>query len=389
MQGTPRDTKLLAGCASRRPGGFQPPHCPNPKCTFHQPRPDWRFVRHGHHRRQRDGRRVQDYRCKHCGRSFCAAAFSTAYWLKRPALLIPVATLITEGAGIRQAARALGVSPSTVARLVGRLGRHCLLLHRTLIHEAAIDEPLVIDGFESFEYSQFFPFHANLAVGARSWFLYHFTDSPLRRKGTMTRGQRRKRAHLEATVGRPNPKAVELGIASLLRPLLPRVATSPLRLHSDDHPAYRRALRRLRREGLTTPAITHHITSSKLRRTQSNPLFPVNLADLLLRHGSANHRRETIAFSKRRQAALERLAVFTVWRNYVKKRREKEPRPGETAAMSAGILPHPLTWRQTLKRRLFPARVPLPPAWRSYYEGQVKTLMLGQRQSAHRCRYAF
>jgi hypothetical protein len=38
--------------------------------------------------------------------------------------------------------------------------------------------------------------------------------------------------------------------------------------------------------------------------TAQNPLFPVNLADLLLRHSSANHKRETIAFSKRRQGAM-------------------------------------------------------------------------------------
>jgi len=31
--------------------------------------------------------------------------------------------------------------------------------------------------------------------------------------------------------------------------------------------------------------------------------------DLWLRHGSANHKRETIAWSKRRQRAMERLAV--------------------------------------------------------------------------------
>jgi len=35
----------------------------------------------------------------------------------------------------------------------------------------------------------------------------------------------------------------------------------------------------------------------------------VNLADLLLRHTGANHKRETIAFSKRRQGALYRVAI--------------------------------------------------------------------------------
>jgi hypothetical protein len=296
---------------------------------------------------------------------------------------------VVEGPGLRQSARLLGTSHTTVARLVERAGRHCSLFHRRLLHDASITEPLVIDGFESFEFSHFFPFHANLAIGARSWMIYHFTDSPLRRKGTMTAAQRRTRAQLEHDLGRPNPKAVEEGILALLRPLLPQVAGARLVLHSDDHPAYRRALRRLRCEASHGPRIDQHVTASTVRRTQSNPLFPVNLADLLLRHGCANHRRETIAFSKRRQAALERLAIFTVWRNCIKRRREKQPRAGPTAAMAAGLDGQPWTWRRVLGRRLFPAHVELPPEWKAYYWRQVKTPALGARQTVHARKYAF
>ncbi len=260
-------------------------------------------------------------------------------------LLPRLAEFSCEGPGLRQTARLCHVSHDTVARHLARAGRHCLLFHQQLTAPRPIREPLVIDGFETFEFSQFFPFHCNLAVGADSWFLYHFTDSPLRRKGTMTPAQKKRRAALEAERGRPDPKAVQSGIADLLRPLLPRwgdgldVRNAPvpayLVLHSDDHPAYRRALRTLRAEGLGR-TLRHHITSSTKRRTTSNPLFPVNLADLLLRHGQASHRRETIAFCKRRQGALERLAIFAVWRNLIKKRREKGGE--ETAAMAAGVM---------------------------------------------------
>ena len=373
--------------SSRRPGGFQPPHCPNPRCRFHRPRPDWPFVRNGHHIRLRDHRRIQDYRCNHCGRRFCASSFSVRYWLRKPHLLAPIAALITEGAAFRQAARVLGVSPNTVARHAARLGRHCLLFHQSMVEDASIQEPLVVDGFETFEWSQFFPFHVNLGVGAESCFVYHFTDSPLRRKGTMTKGQKKRRAELESRYGRPDPKAVENGIYSLLDFLLDRVVGSKVQLHSDDHPAYQRALRRIRKD--RCERVRHAITSSKARRTQSNPLFPVNLADLLLRHGSANHRRETIAFSKRRQSAMERVAVFAVWRNYVKKRREKESWPAQTAAMAAGILDRALTWKQILKRRLFPHRSSLPRAWVAYYWGHVKTQVMGDQQTCHSLMYAF
>jgi hypothetical protein len=43
----------------------------------------------------------------------------------------------------------------------------------------------------------------------------------------------------------------------------------------------------------------------------------------LIRHCQSGHKRETIAFAKRRAASAERLAIFVVWRNYMKGRREK------------------------------------------------------------------
>jgi hypothetical protein len=338
-----------------------------------------------------DGRRHQRYRCVHCRTRFSAVTFRTTYWLRRPELLLPIARLISQGTGLRQIARVLGTSHTTVARHVARLGRHCLLFHRERLRGLTLSEPMVIDGFETFEYSQYFPFHANLAVGAQSWFLYHFTDSPLRRKGRMTPFQKRRRRELEQTFGRPDPKAVERGIVALLQSV-PRQAPAgtPLLLRSDDHPAYQRALSGLRRKRRSCGGdlgIRHQITSSTERRTTANPLFPVNLADLLLRHSNANHHRETIAFSKRRQAALERLAVFTVWRNYVKRRCEKGPR--ESAAMWLRLTDRLLRWREILRRRRFPAHGGLPPEWQAYYWRRVRTLALGAQQTTHACRHAF
>jgi hypothetical protein len=49
--------------------------------------------------------------------------------------------------------------------------------------------------------------------------------------------------------------------------------------------------------------VTHRTISSRALRDTRNPLFAINLLDLLIRHSGANHKRETIAFSKRRQSA--------------------------------------------------------------------------------------
>ena len=309
-------------------------------------------------------RRIQRYRCSHCRRSFSTQTFAPTYWLRRPDALARVYEGLVACAGYRQIARATGLSPSTVQHHATRLGRHALLFlaeHRPC---GAPREVLVLDGFETFEHSQYYPFHANLAVGAESHFLYAFTDAELRRKGRMTPAQRLRRSELEARFGRPDPKAIEREMAELLALVAPPGSVAELR--TDEHPAYPRAFRRV--EGV---AVRHHMTPSRQARTTANPLFPVNRMDLLVRHSSANHKRETIAFSKRRQSAMERLAVFALWVNFQKSRREK--RQDATPAQALGLADHKLTTREILARRRFATRVLLPLRWRIYYERRVPT----------------
>src|SRR5258706_603453 len=98
----------------------------------------------------------------------------------------------------RKIARDVGASPTTIMRQTDRLGRHCLLFHEQLRPKGAPAESLAVDGFESFEFSQFTPVHFHAAIGVRSHFIYGFTDSELRRKGRMTDAQRRRRSELDA-----------------------------------------------------------------------------------------------------------------------------------------------------------------------------------------------
>jgi hypothetical protein len=195
----------------------------------------------------------------------------------------------------------------------------------------------------------------------------------------MTDRQRRRRAALELRFGRPDPRAIEQGITDLLRLVAPQ--PQPLTLRSDEHPAYPRALRRL-----SGWAIRHECTPSVAARTPHNPLFPVNLLDLLLRHGSANHKRETIAFAKRHQSVAERAAVLLVWRNFIKPFSERHG--GGTPAMRLGLREGPLSWRAVLSVRLFPSRDRLPTPWGEYYRRSIETPGIA-RPRRHQLRLAF
>lgn len=357
---------------------WAPPFCPDPRCPHHLPHPDWRCKRAGHFSPRHSPRPIQRFQCRTCRRHFSEQTFRTTYWLRRPELLAPVFHGLVAGSGLRQLARSLAASPQTIALHAARLGRHCLLFHHHHRPIGPVTEPLALDGFQSFEFSQYSPTLFHLLVGQRSHFAHGFTVTELRRSGRMTARQKRRRAWLERSYGRPDPRAAVRDIAALLAITLP--TPQDLVLHSDEHSDYPRALARL-----PHLRITHRTISSRAARTARNPLFALNLIDLLIRHSGANHHRETIAFSKRRQGAIERLWVFLVWRNFMKWFSER--RRADTPAMRAGVASAPLALHELLAERHFVSHVTLPTPWHPHYWRLTPTRRIPNAR-AHHCRFA-
>ena len=283
------------------------------------------------------------------------------------------------GMANRQIARDVGVSPKTIDDRLSRLARHCMLFHWRHMEKAPPFRSVVIDGLESFELSQYYPFHHHVAVEKDTGFFIYFTDSELRRKGRMRPRQKKRRSELEQRFGRPDPQAVRKDVTELLAVSLAREGR--VTVYSDDHRSYPPAIRR---SGCT---VVHDVTSSRAYRDRNNKLWEVNLLDVLIRHCGANHRRETIAWSKRRQASAERLGVFLVWRNYMKGRREKV-RGSPTPAMARGMTDHHYAVDDVLGGRIFRTLVALPPRWRAYYKRTVTTRALGSHRE-HNLKYAY
>ena len=340
-----------------------PPFCPNAACAFHRsPTTSWHWVRAGFFTRRSKPQRIQRFRCEHCGRYFSEQTFRGDYWHRRPELLAETFHALTHCTGYRQLARKLACSPQTIMRQADRLGRHCLLFHERLRPKGELTEALALDGLRTFEYSQYHPSEYLLVIGRLSHYVYGFTHAELRRSGSMTARQRRRRAELERALGRPDPRSVEREVARVLG--IVAAGSRRLELHSDEHAAYPRALRAL--VGLE---VEHHTVSSRAARTPRHTLFAINLFDGLVRHSCANHKRETIAFSKRASGGIGRMWVMLVWRNYVKWFSER--RGGGTPAMRAGVCERRLSVREILQWRLFPARIGLPEAWADHYWGRV------------------
>jgi transposase-like protein len=354
-----------------------PPFCPNPICDSRDGSTPWRYKKKGFFRRAHRPHLVQRYQCHQCRRNFSTQTFSPTYWLRYTQLLEPLFHRLVGGSCLRQISREFGVTHSTLQRQTERLGRHCLLFHEQRRPRGTPREPLVLDGFRTFEHSQYWPFDLNLLIGT-SHYVYGFGEAELRRSGSMRPSQKQKRASLEKQHGRPYGQATRRSVEELLGRTV--VAGSEVTIRSDEHQAYPRAMGRL--EGRR---FRHERTSSKASRTAQNPLFPVNLADLLLRHSSANHKRETIAFSKRRQGAMYRAAIWVVWRNYMKSRSEN--RKNSPPAVVLGLIRRRLSLEEILGRRLFPSRMELSPWVRRCYEGRIPTRRL-ERIRIHQLRFA-
>ena len=373
---------------------FKPPFCPRKDCPEHlRSAPGYRFHIHAYYR-LKNGRTYRRFRCLTCKSSYSVKAFSLAYYLKRPELLPRIAANLQACSAHRQIARNLDCAPSTVTRQAARLGRHCMLLHERalLAIEGTLDEPVVFDHFESFEFSQDLPFGIGTPVGAKSWFIYGSDPAPHQRAGRRSPAQQKR---LNARPPRDDhggyTASAERCFSSLLRL---RAPGKPLHLIVDDHPAYRAALSRLdapnqiRLEVHPNPLRgSKGSARSAEARARDEAMVPVDAVHGLIRHSAAAHKRETIAFGRRINALMERKYVFMAWRNFIKGRSERKPDPS-TPAMHLGLTQRPWRWRELLARRLFPAREGLQGVGLELYRREWTTPVL-PRNRRHDLKLAY
>jgi hypothetical protein len=256
-----------------------------------------------------------------------------------------------------------------------------LLLHgRALEHlRGRLPEPVVLDHFETFEFSQDCPFGVATAVGSRSWFVYGLDPAPHSRTGHLTPEQARRVASRPRREIRGGYRGSTRRTLASLLPLVPE--GRHLHLIGDGHPAYAEAVAGQARVRLHSfpnpPRGAKGSPRSPAARVRDRAMFPVDQLHGLLRHSLAHHRRETIAFGRRLNALLERLFLAAVWRNFVKKRSERRPSP-VSPAMQVGLTHELWTWRRVLSRRLFPSREPLSAIQRTLYQRAWVTTLLSK-----------
>lgn len=306
------------------------PHCPNPECRhFHHEDihdTSWRKS-HGYYETRAFGK-VPRYRCTHCGKTFSNQTFLIDYWVKKPVSYLELLKPLLSASGQGNITRFLNLRCELVQNRYERLSRMMLALNAELRTQIRPDEDFVLDGFESFAKSQFYPNSVNIIAGSKSEYIYGMGFSQLRRKGQMTATQRQLRAELEARYGKAPPKATEMSVASLLENLaglLHRNNITGSTLKTDEHKAYVRAFKRV---PAAAACLMHEQHSSRKPRTTGNPLFPVNYCDRQLRKDLANHVRESVQFARCPSAMMTRLCLYQMYHNYLMPRRVAQQRKG-------------------------------------------------------------
>ncbi len=316
--------------------------CPNPACAYHQhaPKERW-FVAAGFYVTKTFGK-VQRFRCQACGKYFSTQTFSLDYFAKRKLAYPQIETLLSSSMSIRALSRFFSASCGTIQNRIDRLARQAIALQSMLRPHANPHESVCIDGFVSFDVSQYFPNNITLAVTADSQFFLAATHATLRRSGNTTEAQKHRMSLLYRACTF-EPRSIERSFRELLDRLaqerMPQL-WQPLILITDEKKEYRRALysHPLFRLQNADHRLVHLTVHSTEPRTWYNPLFGANYMDRELRKDQAAHRRETVCFSRNVANMLNRFCVYMAWHNYAKPFRIKANRKARmTHAEAAGI----------------------------------------------------
>lgn len=302
-----------------------PEFCPRVGCRFHDRETasahQW-YDRFGTFETRCRGP-IQRFRCRECGKTCSTQTFSVHYWTHSTGNLVRLLELFYTCAGMRQIGRMTGVTHRVVQNRYRRLARNALAVMDEVLAGLELDEDLAFDGFESYTRSQYHPNNITHIAGSDSQFVYAAVHSLLRRKGSMTKPQKRQRALIDSVWSAKTTLAEQCSL--MFRDLAPVIdagcETRPdgVTLHSDFHPSYPGAIRSsvLLTRRLKEGTLTHRRTSSRAARTTSNPLFPSNYVDRQLRKNLAEHVRETVRQGREVNSQMERMAMFMVLHNFL------------------------------------------------------------------------
>ena len=329
---------------------FQPPFCPHRRCTQHlAPAPRF-FRRHGAYSALCRPHPIPRFLCKACKRTFSRQTFRMDYRDHRPDLNARLFEALASGLGLRQASRNLRLSLRCTELKARKIGRHLRRLHLNLSDQLPQGATLQFDELETYEGRRNTrPLSVPILIERDSRFIVWAESASIRPRGRMS-PQRLAAIAAEDEVSprkdhsrRSIQRTLKRG-AELTRKL------AKVLFSSDEKSSYPG----LAKDAFGASRLEHSTTHSELPRETWNPLFPINHTEAMARDLMGRLRRESWLVSKRRRYLDIALHVFIAYRNYVRRRFNRDEC---SPAQRLGLLPRRLTigrllsWRQEAGRR--------------------------------------
>lgn len=324
---------------------FVPPRCPNPDCAHHRNPFGRFFVRRGHYLAACRPEPQPRFLCKGCRRSFSRQTFRHDYRDRKPAWNEFLFSMLCSGVGLRQIGRLTELDIHTVQDKKKKLACTMRGLQRNLCWQLPAGRTYVLDEEETFEAASVRPLTMPVLVDSQHWFLVATAVGSIRRLARVGSARRRAQEKDEHKRGRRSDES-RVVTESVLRTLAGLTPTGELTLRSDRKSTYAVLTKKV----LGTRC-RHETTSSRQRRDPHNPLFAVNTTIAMTRDNCSRLRRKSWLVTKVAAKLEEHLAVFQVYRNYVRRRFNYDDEDG-TPAKHLGLLPRnlevneALAWRQ-------------------------------------------
>ena len=323
---------------------FEPPRCPNTSCPQHL-RPERGFFRRrGFYRPKYHPDGVPRFRCTSCKRSFSRQTFRYDYRDRRPDWNVPLFMLLASGVGLRQCARFLDGNPRSVQDKKRKMARTMQGLHRNLAPLLPSGTTYLLDEEETYEAASIRPLTMPVLVEKETWFVVATDVGSIRRLAPV--GTARRELQDRDERNGPRPDQSRSCVQAVMTALAERVPKGTFVLRTDQKASYATIAKAVFGE-----RVVHETTAGTLVRSTHNPLFTINTTLAMTRDNCGRLRRKSWLVTKKAERLQNHLLLFTVYRNYVRRRfnRDKEV---DTPAKILGLLPRNLhrdevlAWRQ-------------------------------------------
>jgi len=266
---------------------------------------------------------VRRFKCLACERTFSTQTYSIDFYTKKKVDYSQLLIRHSSSESCRSLSRGFGVSCGTIANRIERMSRQAAALHARLRPLASLPENVCVDGFVSFDRSQFFPNEITFSITSGSRLVLDLTHATHRRSGSMREAQKERSRELYEGLSfeRDSTARSFREILDSLRSERPPSPEAPLVIVTDEKREYARALHAhpLFSGQDELHRVAQLTVNSHLPRTFANPLFASNYLDREIRKDQANHHRESTCFSRNVSNAMARLICYVVQHNYRKK----------------------------------------------------------------------